>query len=303
MGRKKLNLVGRTYGSFVVVRKGEGSEWICKCNCGNPTEYSFDSSYLRKARNINCGCKTPKEKPLMDKSVLFDLYVVQKKKILDIAKKLGVHRNTVGKYIKRFNLNRDAYVRSSSDKKNGRRGQEPNALVGRKFGLLEVIGYADPDNAECLCKCNKHCVVPVESLRNREVLSCGCESPVSLSSDPKNENDRDIRLRIIWTGMLDRGVEVFPDWQSPGAFFKWAYGSGYSKGKILTRKDEEEGYSPDNCLWTDFQGESVIRKNIIYIEMDGERKSLLQWVNEFGLDYNTVYAKYKQGYSEEELFI
>jgi hypothetical protein len=47
-----------------------------------------------------------------------------------------------------------------------------------------------------------------------------------------------------------RGISVCAEWEDDFlAFYNWAISNGYTKGLILDRKDNDAGYSPDNCRW------------------------------------------------------
>lgn len=56
---KALNLVGRTFGRLIVLKRsenrpGDNSRWLCRCYCG--IEKVFDSGNLLKGRSTSCGC-------------------------------------------------------------------------------------------------------------------------------------------------------------------------------------------------------------------------------------------------------
>jgi hypothetical protein len=73
-------------------------------------------------------------------------------------------------------------------------------------------------------------------------------------------------LSLVWNAMLNR---VHPSYEKAHRYFergisletmlwtywpnfcRWALANGYSKGKILDRRDNDKGYSPENCRFVD----------------------------------------------------
>lgn len=74
------------------------------------------------------------------------------------------------------------------------------------------------------------------------------------------------RLYSVWCTMKSRcynpqtksypyygamGITVCPQWRNDYPAFKaWAERSGYRPGLTLDRRDNNRGYSPDNCKWS-----------------------------------------------------
>lgn len=61
-----------------------------------------------------------------------------------------------------------------------------------------------------------------------------------------------------WKG-LENG---FRDWKH---FRSWALAAGYSKDLVLDRKDELQGYTPDNCQWIT-KRENAEKANMVHKE-------------------------------------
>ena len=48
-----------------------------------------------------------------------------------------------------------------------------------------------------------------------------------------------------------RGITVCDEWRNNfEAFYKWALSNGYRDNLTIDRKDNDKGYSPDNCKWS-----------------------------------------------------
>lgn len=59
MGRKAIDLTGRTFGYLTVIRQdvciNKSARWLCKCVCGNMI--IVESQKLRRGKIKSCGCK------------------------------------------------------------------------------------------------------------------------------------------------------------------------------------------------------------------------------------------------------
>jgi len=59
IGRPAIELVGRRFGRWVVLRRDAGHHrnlrWVCRCECG--TERSVEGSSLSRGQSVSCGCR------------------------------------------------------------------------------------------------------------------------------------------------------------------------------------------------------------------------------------------------------
>ena len=98
-----------------------------------------------------------------------------------------------------------------------------------------------------------------------------------------------------------RGIEVCQEWHDAETFGSWAEASGFQKGLTLERKDVNGNYCPENCTWATAKQQANNRRNTIFLEWNGERKSIHQWADELGVSASTLKNRYYLGWSVEEI--
>jgi hypothetical protein len=76
-----------------------------------------------------------------------------------------------------------------------------------------------------------------------------------------------------------RGITVCDEWhRNYGAFLVWAIDNGYRNDLTIDRRDNELGYSPDNCRWaTVIEQHRNYRNNWPPVPAFGEAKIPLEW--------------------------
>lgn len=75
-----------------------------------------------------------------------------------------------------------------------------------------------------------------------------------------------------------RGIFVCKEWLADFmSFYKWAINNGWEKGLSIERKDNNKGYSPENCIWADDVIQSRNKRNNVNIEAFGEVKCAADW--------------------------
>ena len=71
-------------------------------------------------------------------------------------------------------------------------------------------------------------------------------------------------------------------------FIEWALHNGHEMGLSLDRVDTNGAYSPDNCKWSTVKEQLRNQRRNHVIEIDGERKTLTEWAEIYGVKPNTL---------------
>ena len=106
------------------------------------------------------------------------------------------------------------------------------------------------------------------------------------------------QLRMKYTAMIDRcynekcsgyynygdrGITVCDEWlNSPQAFNDWAINNGYRVGLTIDRIDNDKGYSPTNCRWVTGSFNTLNRRVVKWMKVDGVENTLADWSRMFG---------------------
>lgn len=201
-------------------------------------------------------------------------------------------------------------------------------LTEKRFGRLTVVGRADIESRKtywvCQCDCGNMKTVRSDSLKCGAIRSCGCLKKeqnihnLSQSAAKKKYNEAGFkvggtRLYEIWQGMKKRcykktepcyeryggrGITICDEWKNDFmAFHDWALQSGYTDELTIDRKDNNKGYSPDNCRWSTAKEQGRNRRSNIKITIGNSTRTLTEWCEIFDVDYRKIRERYnRNGY-------
>lgn len=190
-------------------------------------------------------------------------------------------------------------------------------LTNKRYGMLvakrQVYRENDKHHAfwECKCDCGNLVIVRKDSLESGHAKSCGCMerkkkhgySHTKLYSILQNMKDRCYNPNNhAYSSYGGRGITVCDEWIGEhGAenFIKWSYENGYVDGRKRTeqsidRIDNDKGYSPENCRWTDKDIQNYNKRCTRKVEICGEEKTLLDIHNEYGVPITTLRQRYRK---------
>lgn len=202
-------------------------------------------------------------------------------------------------------------------------------LTGMRFGRLVVIEFAyvkiTPCSRKamwrCKCDCGNEKIIRGSSLTGGISKSCGCLAKEVASKKQTKHSGFGTRLYNVWDSMRQRcnnpknkayhnyggrGVKICEEWNDYLKFKEWAYANGYDemaeKGVCtLDRINNDGPYSPDNCRWCSMKQQSRNKRDTIIIDYQGETHSLKEWAEITGIQYATLWRRYSNGSSPEEI--
>ena len=194
-------------------------------------------------------------------------------------------------------------------------------LTGNRFDRLTVRLRVPPNSKdgravwECECDCGNIVYVRADSLRKGNTRSCGCLRNEKLEENSVTHGMRHSPEYSVWCDIKTRcynrnhehyhcyggrGITVSDEWKESFEAFYRDMGPRPSSDHSIDRKNNDLGYSKENCRWaTRVEQANNTRTNLI-IDFDGERKSLKTWCSELGLHYRTIYRRLKKGLSFED---
>lgn len=145
-------------------------------------------------------------------------------------------------------------------------------MIGRRFSRLLVFEPAVKSNCGrrqwlCRCDCGSVRVVDGGALRSGNSKSCGCwnreVANTGLRTHGHTCGKRESREYRAWRAMKarcyhvtsssyvnygGRGITICARWRSSFEAL-WADMGTCQTGLTLERRDNDKGYSPDNCMW------------------------------------------------------
>jgi hypothetical protein len=84
----------------------------------------------------------------------------------------------------------------------------------------------------------------------------------------------------------------------------WAFRNGYQEGLSIERNDFNGNYEPNNCRWITMYDQHSNECRNVFIEHNGEIKTIAQWCRDLGFSEITAYARHSKYGAKtfEELF-
>lgn len=226
----------------------------------------------------------------------------------EIGNILGVSRTTVLNYFRET-----GYKNRSIDQSRvnaSKNGKYTIHRVGKKYGSLKVTGLNREGKRgrwwDCVCECGNKIVVHSSSLNGGISISCG-----SMSCDGRFKHGMSLTpVYKVWIGIVQRctdknytyyhnyggrGIKVCDRWLNSFDDFYSDMGD-IPNGMTIERKDNNKGYSKDNCKWATWTEQNNNKRSNINIKIGENTKTVTQWAKHLGINKSTIYSRVRLGW-------
>lgn len=196
--------------------------------------------------------------------------------------------------------------------------KKPHNLIGKKFSKLMILKYSHTDNNynhywEVLCDCGKKKIVAGNNIVSKRTKSCGClENPGSFKHGMTKTS-----IYGTWVGMKarclnyscksyrdygGRGITVCERWLNSFENFYKDMGDRPTLNHSIERRNNNEGYSPENCYWATPEEQMNNTRHNVSLTYQGITMNMAQWARKLGLSRACLWDRINKGLSTEKIF-
>ena len=92
------------------------------------------------------------------------------------------------------------------------------------------------------------------------------------------------------------GYKMDDRWEDdPKRFYRWAMEKGYKDGMTVKRTDDKKDFTPANCKLITGRFDMPPKKgNSIYIDLDGDKRTINEWAEYFHINRKRIQSKYEK---------
>lgn len=196
-------------------------------------------------------------------------------------------------------------------------------LTGVRYGLWVAVRYVGRSNNsdsgktlwECHCDCGAIRIVPTHHLRGGASKSCGCTKPELTRKRATTHAGSRTPEYDVWCHMNarchnpndkrfdrygERGITVCDAWRGSFSAFLNDMGARPTSKHTIERKDNDAGYSPENCCWATRKAQANNRCSSRMIEYGGVSRTLSETADFAGLTIAALHARLRRGWPLDE---
>ena len=104
---------------------------------------------------------------------------------------------------------------------------------------------------------------------------------------------------IGWENYGGRGISVCDRWLSFENFIE-DMGMRPTPDHSIDRKDNDRGYSKDNCRWATETEQKRNTRRCVFIEYEGRRMPIAAWAEATGIPANTIAKRIRAGWTDAD---
>jgi hypothetical protein len=195
-------------------------------------------------------------------------------------------------------------------------------LSGEIFGRLTIVSEVASRKKHraflCRCACGNTREVTLCNLRTGHTQSCGCFLAevvktvcVTHGMAGKDTSGRTYR---IWSNIKTRclnqkspaykdyggrGITICDHWKDSFQNFFNDMGE-CPPGMSIERKDNNLGYSKDNCKWATSKQQANNRRSSAVVEFGSERHTIAEWAEITGILRDTIEHRLRSGWTPKD---
>ena len=184
-------------------------------------------------------------------------------------------------------------------------------LSGQVFGRLTAVTRVGTDSGgralwSCRCSCGASHNVASGHLRSGNTKSCGCLNVDSstthgMSTTSTYHTWESMKARCgnpkhkFYSRYGGRGIKLCSRWSMFENFYEDM--GECPVGLSIERKDNNKGYTPDNCVWASDKQQSKNKSSNVNLTYNGRTQCISVWAKELGVSANTLYSRIRRGWS------
>lgn len=185
-------------------------------------------------------------------------------------------------------------------------------LSGLKFGRFTVTDKHEIRGRRrsywlCICECGTTKWVMAQALKSGGTKSCGCLNDESRKASATHGATRGGKHSLEYTSWHSmkqrctnqkntkfsrygaRGIDICPQWIDNFDQFLCDMGPRPSPKHTLERKDNNRGYSPDNCEWATKAKQNRNHSRNRFYTFQGETLCIEDWCKRTGIPHATLH--------------
>lgn len=184
--------------------------------------------------------------------------------------------------------------------------------VGSKFGRLTVVSI-DGRGWKCICDCGTTKTVAYGHLSSGFISSCGCLRLERLRAAITTHDKTHDRIYGVWSNMLQRCTNPkdagYKNYGGRGIQVKWSsftefyadMGDPLNEDSTIERVNNNGHYEKGNCEWVTRYVQSRNKRSNVIVSHDGLSMTLVDWSELLQVNYYTLHARHKRGWSDSEI--